>query len=117
MNVIGRKEEIKELEASDFISAYTPFGEGKVERYKLTDPFCLFYLYFIDGHKTTDPQFWQNNNLSPRLNTWRGYAFEEICFAHIPQIKAKLGITGVSSTESSWIIENNAHKTANRYAD
>ena len=106
----GASDILKGLVASDFITAYTPFGEGKIERYKLTDPFCLFYLSFIDGHKSIDPQFWQNNNLSPRLNTWRGYAFEELCFAHISQIKTKLGIAGVSSSESSWIVENNDHK-------
>lgn len=106
----GASDILKGLVASDFITAYTPFGEGKIERYKLTDPFCLFYLSFIDGHKSIDPQFWQNNNLSPRLNTWRGYAFEELCFAHISQIKIKLGIAGVSSSESSWIVENNDHK-------
>jgi hypothetical protein len=106
----GASDILKGLVASDFITAYAPFGEGKIERYKLTDPFCLFYLHFIDGHKIIDPQFWQNNNLSPRLNTWRGYAFEELCFTHISQIKAKLGIAGVSSTESSWIVENTEHK-------
>ena len=106
----GASDILKGLVASDFITAYAPFGEGKIERFKLTDPFCLFYLNFIDGHKNIDPQFWQNNNLSPRLNTWRGYAFEELCFAHISQIKAKLGIAGVTSSESSWIVENSDHK-------
>jgi len=106
----GASDILKGLAASDFITAYTPFGEGKTIRYKLTDSFCLFHLSFMDGHKDTDPHFWQNNNLSPRLNTWRGYAFEELCFAHIQQIKNRLGIAGVSSTTSAWIVENSGHK-------
>jgi hypothetical protein len=106
----GASDILKGLAASDFITAYTPFGEGKTIRYKLTDSFCLFHLSFMDGHKDTDPHFWQNNNLSPRLNTWRGYAFEELCFAHIQQIKNRLGIAGVSSTTAAWIVENSGHK-------
>ena len=101
----GASDILKGLAASDFIAAYCPFGEGKTERYKLTDSFCRFHLTFIDGHKSIDPEFWQKNNRSVRLNTWRGYAFEELCFAHIPQIKRALGIAGVSTTEFSWIVE------------
>ena len=39
---------LKALEASDFIEKYVPFGKGKREaRYRLIDPFCLFYLHFV----------------------------------------------------------------------
>ena len=106
----GASEILKGLVASDFITLYTPFGEGKKGRYKLTDPFCLFYLQFLDGQRSVDPHFWQNNNLSPKLNAWRGYAFEELCFAHISQIKRSLGISGVSSNESGWVVETSDHK-------
>ena len=34
--------------------------------------------------------------------TWRGYAFENVCFNHISEIKRTLGISGISSTESAW---------------
>lgn len=101
----GASTILRGLIESDFISAYIPFGERKTERYKLIDPFCLFFLKFIDGQTKLDAQYWQKNNLSPRLNTWRGFVFEELCFAHVPQIKRKLGISGVSSTESSWVVE------------
>jgi hypothetical protein len=106
----GATEILKGLLASDFITAYTPFGEGKTERYKLTDPFCLFYLHFLDGQINPDPEYWQKNNMSPRLNTWRGYAYEEVCFAHIPQIKRTLGIAGVSTSESAWIVDGAEHR-------
>jgi hypothetical protein len=34
--------------------------------------------------------------------TWTGLAFENLCFNHIKQIKAALGISGVSTDESLW---------------
>ena len=39
-----------------------------------------------------------------------GFAFEELCFAHIAQIKQKLGIASVSTTESSWVVESRERK-------
>ena len=48
----------------------------------ITD-FCMAYLQFLDGKDKLDPQFWQKNNASPRLNTWRGFAFEELCFSSV----------------------------------
>ena len=101
----GASEILKGLKECDFIAEYRPFGCGKIFRYKLIDPFCLFYLQFIDNKSDNSVDFWQKNNLSPKLNTWRGLAFELLCFAHISQIKSKLGILGVSSKESAWIVE------------
>ena len=97
---------LKGLEASDFVTSYYPFGERKTERYRLSDPFCLFWLQFVDGTGSRDVQFWQKNAISPQLNVWRGLAFEELCFSHIAQIKQKLGIAGVCSSESSWLVVN-----------
>ena len=39
-------------------------------------------------------------------NNWRGLAFERLCVAHIPQIKAALGIAGVHTDVYSWRIGN-----------
>ncbi|MCR5658621.1 MAG: hypothetical protein K6G25_04795 [Bacteroidales bacterium] len=102
---------MKGLTESDFITPYEPFGERKTLKYKLIDPYCLFFLRFLDGQTKLDPQYWQKNNNSPRLNSWRGYAFEELCFYHIQQIKKKLGISGVTTTESSWIVYSQEQKT------
>ena len=102
----GATEILKGLSESDFITTYYPYDERKVERYRLTDPFCISYLNFLDGKEMSEPQFWQKNASSPRLNTWRGFAFEELCFLHIAQIKMKLGISGVSTMVSSWIVES-----------
>ena len=40
--------------------------------------------------------------MSPKLNAWRGVSFERICFWHIPQIKAALGISGIGADVYSW---------------
>jgi hypothetical protein len=40
---------------------------------------------------------------SPEQRTWRGYAFEQVCLAHIGEIKQASGISGVQTTTSSWI--------------
>ena len=98
---------LKGLIESDFITNYIPFAEKRHEKYRLVDPYCLFYLNFIDQQPSIDPQYWQKSYNSPRLNAWRGHAFEEMCFSHTEKIKQKLGISGVSSTESSWIVSNN----------
>lgn len=100
----GATKMLKALVASDFITPYFPFGEKKQEHFKLIDHFCLSYLHFVYRKDNLDPQFWQKNNLSPKLNVWRGFAFEELCFSHIRQIKEKLGISGVSTIESSWVV-------------
>lgn len=91
------------LIASDFVVKYAPFGLGKREaHYKLIDPFCLFYLHFLDGETRASSRFWQQNATSQPVATWRGYAFENVCFNHIAQIKAALGISGVITESSAW---------------
>ncbi len=97
---------LKALVASDFIHAYVPFGMGKRDvHYKLIDPFCLFYMKFVQGCTELDPEFWMHNVTSQSVSSWRGFAFEEVCFSHISQIKKALDILGVSSTQSSWALK------------
>lgn len=36
------------------------------------------------------------------ISSWEGYAFEQVCLHHIPQIKKKLGITGILSNVCTW---------------
>ena len=91
------------LIASDFVVKYVPYGLGKREsHYKLVDPFCLFCLHFVEGTTRTNPQFWQQNATSQPVSIWRGYAFENVCFNHIDQVKIALGISGVITESSAW---------------
>ena len=94
---------LKSLIVSDFIVKYVPFGMGKrAEHYKLVDPFCIFYLRFVKDANGMNSSFWLENVNAPAIVSWRGYAFENICFQHINQIKAALGISGVSTRQSAW---------------
>lgn len=102
---------LKALEVSDFILKYVPFGTGKRnETYKLTDPFCLFHLHWVVGQDKMNPDFWMISQQSQSVTSWRGIAFEEVCLAHIQQIKAALGISGVNSTQSAWALRGDDEK-------
>ena len=91
------------LIASDFVIKYVPFGCGKRdEHYKLVDPFCIFFLKFVENRNSITDGFWQQNIDSQPIVSWRGYAFENVCFNHISEIKRALGISGISSRESAW---------------
>ena len=95
------------LIASDSVIKYVPFGLSKrEEHYKLIDPFCQFYLRFVHGKDKFNDHFWQQNALSQSVVTWRGYAFENVCFNHIEQIKRALGVAGVVSSNSAWSKRN-----------
>lgn len=99
---------LKALEGSDFIETYVPFGKGKRDtHYKLVDPFCLFYLHFIANMQKEDEQFWTHNQSTHAVISWRGLMFENVCFRHIPQIKQVLGISGVRTSQSQWLIRGN----------
>ena len=90
------------LEASDFIECFKPFENNKRDLlYRLIDPFCLFYLNQVEG-KSRSEHFWRDNENLPSLNPWRGQAFENACLCHIEQVKAALGVSGVSSENSPW---------------
>ena len=99
----GLTDVLNNLCNCDFIRKYTAFG--KVEReavFQLTDLFSLFYLRFVKGYNGRDAHRWVNMMDTPTQNTWRGYAFEQVCLLHIPQIKKALGINGIQSDISSW---------------
>lgn len=99
----GLSKVLKRLIECDFITQCRDFsGKEKNAKYKLTDPFCLFYLNFLEKKKTTNQHFWTSNLNKPILNSWSGFAFENICFLHISQIKKALGILGVQTEVSSW---------------
>ena len=96
-------KELSALIASDFVTKYVPFGFSKrEEHYKLTDPFCLFYLHYVWQRSGLNEHFWTDSQNTPPIVSWRGFAFENVCFNHIDQIKRALGISGVRSSQSAW---------------
>ena len=98
------------LEQSDFIDSYVNYQHSSREVYYcLTDMFSLFVMRFVEG-APKQSNFWQENLLSPSLNAWRGFAFEQVCFIHRQQIKRALGIAGVRAEICPWRSKNPDNK-------
>ncbi len=96
-------KQLNALITGDFIIKYKSFGDSKRDEiYKLVDPFCSFYLTFIDSGRNNRNVDWINIEDSSRVLAWKGYAFENVCWNHISQIKMALQIGGVSTTEALW---------------
>ncbi|HMP29695.1 MAG TPA: ATP-binding protein, partial [Saprospiraceae bacterium] len=97
---------LKQLEQSGFISSYVPFGKMKKDKlYRLTDCYSLFYLKFIKNIPSNETPSWQSISQSQSWKTWSGYAFENICLIHIENIKNSLGISGIQSSQSSFVLK------------
>ena len=100
----GRLTQIlKNLEYSDFITTYSQFGNNSHNSiYKLTDFYTLFYYKFVYGNRTKDNEYWLHHFNDASVKSWQGFAFELLCFMHIPQIKKALGISGIATSVSTW---------------
>lgn len=102
---------LKELEESGFIRKYQSFGKKeKSSLYQLSDFYSLFYIKFIRGNHSLNENSWINGLDSPQQRAWSGYAFEQVCLAHLAQLKQALGISGVQSNSSSWVNTGSGNK-------
>jgi len=91
------------LEESGFIIKYLPIGNNlRLSLYKLSDPYSAFYLKFIANSRISGTGSWIKKSTTASWKSWSGFAFERLCLAHIPQIKAALGINGIYTEESAW---------------
>lgn len=105
-------EVLQNLMTCDFVREYNAFGNNrKGKLYQLTDLFTLFYLKFVKNNRIAADDYWSTRIDSPVHRAWEGYAFEQLCLHHIPQIKATLGISGVATEISSWTGYENGRKT------
>lgn len=94
---------LRNLEKCDFVISFTQFGnKSKGTLYRLSDFYTLFYFKFIDGSDSKDEEWWTHNHNSRMVESWQGRTFELICLTHLPQIRHKLGISGISTSASSW---------------
>lgn len=94
---------LDELEESGFIRRYMPFGKkAKNSLYQLSDFFSLFYLKWMEGQKFLHKDHWLSMIENPKYRAWSGYAFEQVCLAHIAQIRMALGIERIGTESSSW---------------
>lgn len=99
----GLTDILRDLELSSFITPTYPFNKKKRDTlYRLTDEYSLFYLKFIEGSRP-NPGFWLQMGQKQTYKSWSGYAFENLCFKHINQIKHALGISGVYTEQSSFL--------------
>jgi AAA+ ATPase superfamily predicted ATPase len=95
---------LDELEQSDFITSIQPFNKKKKDMlYRLTDNYSLFYLKFMESRKKSGEGSFLSLERMQSWKGWCGYAFENICFTHLSQIKASLGIAAVYTSVSSFI--------------
>ena len=98
----GTTNLLEELEQSGFITSYLPFGKKQREKiYRLTDAYSLFFLHFIEKN-STEAGTWLKISQSQKFKSWSGYAFENLCLSHLPQIKKALGIGGVFTSASTF---------------
>lgn len=101
---------LEDLEWCGFIHKYNALGKKTNDAlYQLVDPFTLFYFEFVKVTKvwrTTGKLFMGCRSTTRGC----GLAFERVCFAHVEQIKMKLGISGVLTGVYSWRCQANEEK-------
>lgn len=96
-------EVLENLQKCDFIRKYSAIGKSERDaQYQLTDLFSLFHIRFVASNSGQDESFWSNMQGTGSRRAWSGYAFEQVCLHHIPQIKKTLGISGILSNACSW---------------
>ena len=91
------------LELSGFIKISNFYKNKKKESlYRLSDYYTAFYFKYIKDNYGKDENYWSNSIDNPSRKSWFGLTFESLCKDHIPQIKNKLGISGVLTKEYVW---------------
>ncbi len=94
---------LDELKQSGFIDFYLPIGKkSKDKMYRLSDEYSLFYLQFIEKNINEKGEIWKQLSQTQEYKIWCGYAFENICLKHVPEIKKALGIGSVYATSSTF---------------
>ena len=97
----GLTRKLIALEQCGFIRKYKTIGEVPY-LYQLSDCFTLFYFQFLKNGAYSDHETWMHLQTTNTCTTWRGLAFERLCFAHLQQIKHKLGISGILTNTCSY---------------
>ena len=57
----------------------------------------------VKKNSNIDENYWINGIDTPEIRAWSGYAFEQVCLMHLPQIKTALGISSVQTQSSAWV--------------
>lgn len=106
---------LEELENCGFVRRYVPWvstlprrrgisvGQSPDTLFQLIDPFTLFHFQIVNKATPGDPNFWTNSQNTHLFSSWSGLAFEMLCLNHLDQIRAALGISGITASAYSWI--------------
>lgn len=98
----GLTNSLRELIECGFVKIILPINKTKEDSlHRLVDEYSIFYFKFLQNNKVNSS--WLQFSNKPTYKIWTGYAFENLCFKHIYQIKKGLGINGIISNEYSWI--------------
>lgn len=95
--------QLEQLEQTNFIVSYSPWGKERGLYYRVIDEFCLFWLYWLENSKVKErlPDFWAKQTQKPLYHVWAGYAFEAVCQKHIQKIIEALNIQSAEAV-SAW---------------
>lgn len=95
-------KKLENLVNSDLVRLDPYYGRKKREAvYQLCDFFTIFYFSYLKS-QPNDENYWSNTIDHRAHTTWAGLTFEQLCMAHIRQIKQKLGISGILSEYYAW---------------
>jgi len=94
---------LRDLAVSGFIREYKSYGQKKKDSlFQLVDFFSLFDIRFREKRSDYSNDYWLRFSSTSTYSAWAGYSFEKLCLLHLPQIRAKLGISGVLTSTFSW---------------
>jgi len=94
---------LKDLSISGFLREYKAYGQKKRDSlYQLVDFFSLFDIRYRGKRESYASDYWLRFSSTSAHSTWNGLAFEKLCLLHLPQIRKKLGISGVLTSAYSW---------------
>ncbi len=92
---------LEDLVLSGFVQETASWNKKSKEAvYRLIDEFSIFYWSWM--HNTNSDVQWMQIATGKRFDKWCGYAFENMCFKHLDQIKRSLGIAGIQTSEGTW---------------
>jgi uncharacterized protein len=98
---------MNDLIISDFVLESRPFGKQKRGSvYRLADEFSIFYHRFMKINQNKESAIWPIIANTQSYKIWQGYAFENLCLKHLPQIKQALGIQNVYTESSNFYSQN-----------
>jgi AAA+ ATPase superfamily predicted ATPase len=99
---------LSELEEAGFIQKFIPYGRKRKDYYyRIYDEYTLFYLTWIEPFSQksagqTKGIYWPSKSKTSAWYSWAGYAFEQICFKHVENIRIALGLDKIVCEIGNW---------------